>query len=72
MRFLSDATRLWAIRYDRITRRWPRPLRVLRPRVIWAIGRIRFLNERMRIADRGLALTEIGLQRPEHVPPGRA
>jgi 2-polyprenyl-6-methoxyphenol hydroxylase-like FAD-dependent oxidoreductase len=64
VRFLSDATRRWAIRYDRFTRHWPRPLRMFRPQVIRAVGRIKMLNERMRIADRGLALTNFSLERP--------
>jgi 2-polyprenyl-6-methoxyphenol hydroxylase-like FAD-dependent oxidoreductase len=64
VRFLSDATRRWAIRYDRFTRHWPRSLRMFRPTVIRAVGRIKMLNERMRIADRGLALTKFNLQRP--------
>jgi len=64
VRFLSDATRRWAIRYDRFTRHWPHALRIFRPQVIRAVGRIKMLNERMRIADRGLALTNFNLQRP--------
>jgi len=64
IRFLSDTTRRWAIRYDRFTRHWPRPLRMFRPTVMRAIGRIKMVNEQMRIADRGLALTEYDLRRP--------
>jgi 2-polyprenyl-6-methoxyphenol hydroxylase-like FAD-dependent oxidoreductase len=64
VRFLSDATRRWAIRYDRFTRHWPHALRIFRPQVIRAIARIKMINERMRIADRGLALTNFNLQRP--------
>jgi 2-polyprenyl-6-methoxyphenol hydroxylase-like FAD-dependent oxidoreductase len=62
VRFLSDATRRWAIRYDQFTRHWPRALHMFRPQVIQAVGRIKMLNERMRIADRGLALTNFKLQ----------
>jgi 2-polyprenyl-6-methoxyphenol hydroxylase-like FAD-dependent oxidoreductase len=63
MRSLSDATCKWAIRYDRFTRHWPRILQALRPRAIWAIGGVKFLNERMRIADKGLAIAEMRLRR---------
>jgi 2-polyprenyl-6-methoxyphenol hydroxylase-like FAD-dependent oxidoreductase len=54
IRFLSDATQKWSVMYDRFTSRWPS---AVRPAVIRAFGRIRFLNDRMRIADRGLQLT---------------
>ena len=58
VRYISDATLRWAIRYDRFTRYWPAPLR---PRVIWAFGRFKALNRRMRIADMGLSLIEAKL-----------
>jgi 2-polyprenyl-6-methoxyphenol hydroxylase-like FAD-dependent oxidoreductase len=63
VRFISDATQRWAVRYDRFTRQWPQSLRMLRPGIVWAFGRFRFLNERMRIADRGLDLTSVRLAR---------
>jgi 2-polyprenyl-6-methoxyphenol hydroxylase-like FAD-dependent oxidoreductase len=57
VRFVSDATQRWAVRYDRFTRQWPQSLEVVRPAIVWAFGHFRFLNERMRIADKGLDLT---------------
>jgi 2-polyprenyl-6-methoxyphenol hydroxylase-like FAD-dependent oxidoreductase len=61
VRFISDATQRWAVRYDRFTRQWPPSLGVLRPAIVWAFGNFRFLNDRMRIADRGLAATSVRL-----------
>lgn len=61
VRFISDATQRWAVRYDRFTRQWPQSLRMLRPAIVWAFGNLRFLNDRMRIADRGLAATPVRL-----------
>jgi hypothetical protein len=34
---------------------------MLRPAIVWAFGRFRFLNERMRIADKGLDLAPVRL-----------
>jgi 2-polyprenyl-6-methoxyphenol hydroxylase-like FAD-dependent oxidoreductase len=59
VRFISDATQRWAVRYDRFTRQWPQSLRLLRPAIVWAFGNFSFLNDRMRIADRGLAATSV-------------
>lgn len=56
VRFLTDATQKWAVMYDRFTSRWPSAFRPLRPSVIRAFARVGFLNERMRVADRGLQL----------------
>lgn len=61
VRFISDQTQRWSVRYDRFTRQWPQSLQVLRPSIVWAFGHFRFLNERMRIADRGLDLTPVRL-----------
>jgi 2-polyprenyl-6-methoxyphenol hydroxylase-like FAD-dependent oxidoreductase len=61
VRFISDATQRWSVRYDRFTRQWPPSLGVLRPAIVWAFGNFRFLNDRMRIADRGLAATSVRL-----------
>lgn len=58
VRYISDTTQRWAIRYDRFTRYWPG---ALRPRVIWAFGRFKALNRRMRLADMGLTLIEAKL-----------
>jgi len=60
VRFISDRTRRWAIRYDQFTRHWPL---ALRPLVMWAFDRFPILNERMRIADQGLALTPVRLDK---------
>jgi 2-polyprenyl-6-methoxyphenol hydroxylase-like FAD-dependent oxidoreductase len=61
VRGITDATMRWAIRYDKLTRSWPRGLRGLRPHVIWAFGRYKALNRRMRVADLGLSLIEARL-----------
>ena len=61
VRFITDQTRRWAVRYDQFTRFWPL---ALRPAVMWAFDRFPALNERMRIADKGLALTSIPLEPP--------
>ena len=57
VRFVSDRTQRWAIRYDFFTRQWPTPLWFLRPAIIWAFRSVPALNRRMRIADQGLKLT---------------
>lgn len=59
VRSVTVITQRWAIRYDFVTRRWPRALWALRPAVIWAIAQPRVLR-RMLIADRGLSATKIG------------
>ncbi|ANN78459.1 FAD-dependent oxidoreductase [Bordetella flabilis] len=59
VRFISDRTQAWACRYDAFTRQWPTVLDFARPLVVWSFGRFRSLNNRMRIADRGLALAGI-------------
>ncbi|MGE4239221.1 FAD-dependent oxidoreductase [Ramlibacter sp.] len=63
VRFISDRTQAWAVRYDWFTRQWPTQLDVMRPLVTWAFGRIRFLNDRMRIADQGLRPANIEIAR---------
>ncbi len=63
VRFISDKTQAWACRYDWFTRQWPTSLDVMRPLVTWSFGRIRYLNESMRIADRGLRLAGIDMVR---------
>lgn len=60
VRFISDVTQRWSVRYDWFTRQWPSLLAPLRPLIVGAFGRSRYLTERMRIADRGLDLTPIG------------
>lgn len=59
VRFISDATQRWSVRYDRFTREWPRALSFMRPAIVWSFGRFPALNQRMRIADFGLDLTPI-------------
>lgn len=63
VRFISDRTQAWACRYDAFTRRWPTVLDFARPVVAWSFGRFKFLNDRMRIADRGLRLAGIEVSR---------
>ncbi|CAH1690414.1 FAD_binding_3 domain-containing protein [Hyphomicrobiales bacterium] len=58
VRRISDQTQRWALRYDSFTRQWPETLGALRPVVVWAFGYFSFLNDRMRIADKGLDLAE--------------
>jgi 2-polyprenyl-6-methoxyphenol hydroxylase-like FAD-dependent oxidoreductase len=59
VRFISDATQTWSRRYDFLTRQWPSALNFIRPAIIWSLGHVPALNARMRIADRGLALTNL-------------
>jgi 2-polyprenyl-6-methoxyphenol hydroxylase-like FAD-dependent oxidoreductase len=54
VRFVSDRTQRWAMRYDYFTRQWPAPLWFMRPAIIWAFRSVPALNRRMRIADQGL------------------
>ncbi len=61
VRFISDRTQSWSCRYDWFTRQWPTQLDFARPLVAWSFGRLRFLNDRMRVADRGLRLAGISL-----------
>lgn len=63
VRFISDRTQAWACRYDWFTRQWPTRLDAMRPLITWAFGRIRYLNDNMRIADRGLRLAGIDMAR---------
>jgi 2-polyprenyl-6-methoxyphenol hydroxylase-like FAD-dependent oxidoreductase len=56
VRFISDRTQRWALRYDFFTRQWPTPLWFMRPAIIWAFRSFPILNRRMRIADQGLKL----------------
>jgi 2-polyprenyl-6-methoxyphenol hydroxylase-like FAD-dependent oxidoreductase len=55
VRYVSDKTQRWALRYDFLSRQWPEPLKLMREAIIWAF-RLPALNNRMRIADRGLKL----------------
>lgn len=60
VRFISDLTQKWSCRYDWFTRGWPTALEFMRPLIFWAFNNFPALNDRMRIADRGLALTPFG------------
>lgn len=60
VRFISDKTQRWSMRYDFFTRQWPTALWFARPAIIWAFRAIPALNERMRIADKGMRLTPLG------------
>jgi len=61
VRFISDRTQAWAVRYDWFTRQWPTSLDFARPLVAWSFGQFKCLNERMRVADRGLAQAGIDM-----------
>jgi 2-polyprenyl-6-methoxyphenol hydroxylase-like FAD-dependent oxidoreductase len=63
VRFISDRTQAWACRYDSFTRQWPTRLDVMRPLITWTFGHIKFLNDRMRIADHGLRPAGIDIAR---------
>jgi 2-polyprenyl-6-methoxyphenol hydroxylase-like FAD-dependent oxidoreductase len=58
VRFLSDRTQRWAMRYSFLAHQWPVPLEPIRDGVIWAF-RLPALNRRMRIADQGLNFSGI-------------
>lgn len=60
VRFISDLTQKWSCRYDSFTRDWPNALSFMRPVFFWSFRHIKPLNDRMRIADWGLALTALG------------
>ena len=60
IRFITESTQRWAVRYDQFTKHWPR---MLRPGVLWAFGRFDFLHDRMRLADKGLALINMHVAR---------
>lgn len=63
VRFISDRTQSWSCRYDAFTRQWPTALDFARPLVVWSFGKFRFLNNRMRIADHGLKLAGIQIEK---------
>jgi|SRR6266545_44791 len=58
VRFMSDKTQRWALRYDFLSRQWPETLGFVRNAIIWAF-RLPALNRRMRIADHGLKFSEM-------------
>jgi 2-polyprenyl-6-methoxyphenol hydroxylase-like FAD-dependent oxidoreductase len=57
VRKTSDATQLWAGRYDRLTKHWPDSLMPVRAGIIWAFGTVAPLNARLRQADRTPPIT---------------
>lgn len=65
-RWVTDQTQKWSLRYDSMTADWPRVMAPMRRGVIWAFGRSRFLNNKMRIADR--VTFEHGRLRPRARP----
>jgi 2-polyprenyl-6-methoxyphenol hydroxylase-like FAD-dependent oxidoreductase len=58
VRFLSDRTQRWAMRYSFLAHHWPQPLESIRDGIVWAF-RLPALNRRMRIADQGLKFSGI-------------
>ena len=52
IRYVTDQTQRWALRYDALMSNWPLWLSGARHGVIWSFGRLKWLNARMRIADR--------------------
>jgi 2-polyprenyl-6-methoxyphenol hydroxylase-like FAD-dependent oxidoreductase len=54
----TDATQVWAGRYDRVTKRWPDSLMLARAAIIWAFGAFPPLNARLRRADRTPPVTD--------------
>jgi 2-polyprenyl-6-methoxyphenol hydroxylase-like FAD-dependent oxidoreductase len=52
IRHITDATQKWALRYDALMSSWPLWLSEVRRGVIWSFGHVRWLNARMRVADR--------------------
>jgi 2-polyprenyl-6-methoxyphenol hydroxylase-like FAD-dependent oxidoreductase len=59
VRFISDATQRWSAIFDWFSREWPMALDFARPAIMKAFG-LKALNDRMRIADRGLRMTALG------------
>ena len=57
VRPVTDATQLWAGRYDRATKHWPDWLLPARAATIWAFGALPPLNARLRRADRTPPIT---------------
>jgi 2-polyprenyl-6-methoxyphenol hydroxylase-like FAD-dependent oxidoreductase len=57
VRSVTDATQVWAGRYDRATKHWPDWLLPARAATIWAFGAFPPLNDRLRQADRTPPIT---------------
>jgi 2-polyprenyl-6-methoxyphenol hydroxylase-like FAD-dependent oxidoreductase len=58
VRPVTDATQLWAGRYDRASKLWPEWLLPARAATIWAFGALAPLNARLRQADRTPPITD--------------
>jgi hypothetical protein len=69
IRTISDNAQRWALRYDALTRSWPRPLWFMRPAVLWAFRSIPALGRRMRMADQGMKLVRQLLAEVEPIGP---
>jgi 2-polyprenyl-6-methoxyphenol hydroxylase-like FAD-dependent oxidoreductase len=67
-RWVSNRTQTWARRYDWITSEWPPSVYALRDAVIWGIGKSRWFNSYMRIADRVDAPRGRVLPAPRFIP----
>ena len=52
IRYVTDQTQAWALRYDALMSNWPRWLSGLRRGIIWSFGKSTTLNGKMRVADR--------------------
>ncbi len=60
IRFITDRTQAWATRFDVFANRWPDALWFLRWPVVWGFRYFPIFNDRMRIAEKGLANTPLG------------
>jgi 2-polyprenyl-6-methoxyphenol hydroxylase-like FAD-dependent oxidoreductase len=58
VRYISDRTQRWALRYHFVSHQWPEALGFIREGIIQAF-RIPALNRRMRVADHGINFAEI-------------
>ncbi len=60
VRYITDRTQNWAVRFDVFANRFPDSLAFMRWPVAWTFRNIPVFNHRMRIAERGLADTPLG------------
>ena len=51
IRYVTDETQKWSLRYDALMANWPLWLSSIRRGVIWSVGHFKSVNNRMRIAD---------------------
>lgn len=59
-RHISDRTQGWAVRFDVFANRFPDRLAFMRWPVAWSFKNVPALNNRMRVAERGLSDTPLG------------